>query len=99
MRNPIKALTIAAVLITGLAAVPLLHAAEHETPSNKGSMMGEGSVGGANGMMNQDGMSGMDDMNGMMGMMKMMAQMGPMMEQCTKMMADMRAHMKVSPDQ
>ncbi|WP_198174353.1 hypothetical protein [Mesorhizobium xinjiangense] len=84
MRNPIKALAMAAMLITGFAAVPILHAQEPETPSEQGSMMGEG------------GMNGMGDMNGMMGMM---AQMGPMMEQCTKMMADMTEHMKASPDQ
>ncbi|MDZ5697086.1 hypothetical protein [Chelativorans sp. M5D2P16] len=96
MRNPIKALAIAAMLIIGFAAATTLHAQEPETPSGQGSMMGDG---GMNGTMGQDGMSGMGDMNGMMGMMKMMAQMGPMMEQCTRMMADMTEHMKAAPDQ
>jgi hypothetical protein len=86
MRNPIKTLAVAAVLAAAFAA-PSLQAQEPKTSTEDGSMMG------------QDGMSGMGDMNAMMGMMKMMAQMGPMMEQCTKMMADMTEHMKASRDQ
>lgn len=86
MRNPIKALAIAAMLITGFAAATTLHAEEAETSGKQGSMMDQG------------GMTGMGDMNGMMGMMKMMAQMGPMMEQCTKTMAAMTEHIKASPD-
>ncbi|MCD1636711.1 hypothetical protein K7H91_23435 [Martelella mediterranea] len=86
MRNPIKALAMATILIAGFAAATTLHAQEPKTSMEDGSMMG------------QDGMSGMGDMNAMMGMMKMMAQMGPMMEQCTRMMADMTEHMKASPD-
>lgn len=86
MRNAMKTLALAAVLAAGFAA-PSLQAQEPKTSMEDGSMMG------------QDGMSGMGDMNAMMGMMKMMTQMGPMMEQCTKMMADMTEHMKASPDQ
>ena len=96
MIKPIKSLTMAAVLMISIAAVPTLQAAEHKTPSNQGSMMEEGSMGNNKDMMNQDGMSGMD---GMMGMMKMMAQMAPMMEQCTKLMASMTDNMKSSTDQ
>lgn len=93
MIKPIKSLTMAAVLMISIAAVPTLQAAEHKTPSNQGSMMEEGSMGNNKDMMNQDGMSGM---GGMMGMMKMMAQM---MEQCTKVMASMTDNMKLSTDQ
>ena len=93
MIKPIKSLTMAAVLMINIAAVPTLQAAEHKTPGNQGSMMEEGSMGNNKDMMNQDGMSGMD---GMMGMMKMMAQM---MEQCTKVMASMTDNMKLSTDQ
>ncbi|MCY0155057.1 hypothetical protein [Hoeflea alexandrii] len=96
MIKPIKSLTMAAVLMISIAAVPTLQAAEHKTPSNQGSMMEEGSMGNNKDMMNQDGMSGM---GGMMGMMKMMAQMAPMMEQCTKLMASMTDNMKTSTDQ
>ena len=96
MIKPIKSLTMAAVLMISIAAVPTLQAAEHKTPSNQGSMMEEGSMGNNKDMMNQDGMSGM---GGMMGMMKMMAQMAPMMEQCTKLMASMTDNMKTSADQ
>ena len=96
MIKPIKSLTMAAVLMINIAAVPTLQAAEHKTPSNQGSMMEEGSMGNNKDMMNQDGMSGM---GGMMGMMKMMAQMAPMMEQCTKLMASMTDNMKSSTDQ
>ena len=96
MIKPIKSLTMAAVLMINIAAVPTLQAAEHKTPSNQGSMMEEGSMGNNKDMMNQDGMSGM---GGMMGMMKMMAQMAPMMEQCTKLMASMTDNMKTSTDQ
>ncbi|MBU4527514.1 MAG: hypothetical protein KUA43_21465 [Hoeflea sp.] len=96
MIKPIKSLTMAAVLMISIAAVPTLQAAEHKTPSNQGSMMEEGSMGNNKDMMNQDGMSGM---GGMMGMMKMMAQMAPMMEQCTKVMASMTDNMKLSTDQ
>ena len=96
MIKPIKSLTMAAVLMIIIAAVPTLQAAEHKTPSNQGSMMEEGSMGNNKDMMNQDGMSGM---GGMMGMMKMMAQMAPMMEQCTKVMASMTDNMKLSTDQ
>ena len=96
MIKPIKSLSMAAVLMINIAAVPTLQAAEHKTPSNQGSMMEEGSMGNNKDMMNQDGMSGM---GGMMGMMKMMAQMAPMMEQCTKLMASMTDNMKSSTDQ
>ena len=96
MIKPIKSLTMAAVLMINIAAVPTLQAAEHKTPSNQGSMMEEGSMGNNKDMMKQDGMSGM---GGMMGMMKMMAQMAPMMEQCTKLMASMTDNMKTSADQ
>ncbi|MEP3436193.1 MAG: hypothetical protein ABJN75_05350 [Hoeflea sp.] len=102
MIKPIKSLTMAAVLMINIAAVPTLQAAEHKTPSNQGSMMEEGSMGNNKDMMNQDGrsgMGGMDGMMGMMGMMKMMAQMAPMMEQCTKLMASMTDNMKSSTDQ
>ncbi len=96
MIKPIKSLTMAAVLMINIAAVPTLQAAEHKTPGNQGFMMEEGSMGNNKDMMNQDGMSGM---GGMMGMMKMMAQMAPMMEQCTKVMASMTDNMKLSTDQ
>ena len=102
MIKPIKSLTMAAVLMINIAAVPTLQAAEHKTPSAQGSMMEEGSMGNNKDMMNQDGrsgMGGMDGMMGMMGMMKMMAQMAPMMEQCTKLMASMTDNMKTSTDQ
>lgn len=99
MIKPIKSLTMAAVLMINIAAVPTLQAAEHKTPSNQGSMMEEGSMGNNKDMMNQDGMSGVGGMDGMMGMMKMMAQMAPMMEQCTKLMASMTDNMKTSADQ
>ena len=102
MIKPIKSLTMAAVLMINIAAVPTLQAAEHKTPSNQGSMMEEGSMGNNKDMMNQDGrsgMGGMDGMMGMMGMMKMMAQMAPMMEQCTKLMASMTDNMKSPTDQ
>lgn len=99
MIKPTKSLTAAAVLIISFAAVPTLQAAEHKTPSDKGSMMEEGSMGNNKGMMDQGAMSGMGGMDGMMGMMKMMAQMAPMMEQCTKFMASMTDNMKTSQDQ
>tara|TARA_R110002126_G_scaffold291753_1_gene456854 strand:+ start:4324 stop:4623 length:300 start_codon:yes stop_codon:yes gene_type:complete len=99
MIKPIKSITAAAVLIISFAAVPTLQAAEHNSPSDKGSMMDEGSKGNNKGMMDQGAMSGMDGMDGMMGMMKMMAQMAPMMEQCTKLMASMTDNMKTLPDQ
>lgn len=37
MIKPIKSLTMAAVLMINIAAVPTLQAAEHKTPSDQGS--------------------------------------------------------------
>lgn len=85
MRKSIKLTAFATMMVAGLATTAL-YAQEAQTPDKQSPMM------------EHDGNSGMGDMQGMMGMMKMMSQMGPMMEQCTEMMAAMTDHMPQPSD-
>ena len=85
MRKSIKLTAFATMMVAGLATTAL-YAQEAQTPDKQSPMM------------EHDGNSGMGDMQGMMGMMKMMRQMGPMMEQCTEMMAAMTDHMPQPSD-
>lgn len=82
MRKSIKLTAIATMMVAGLATTAL-YAQESQTPDMQSPMM------------EHDGNSGMGDMQGMM---KMMSQMGPMMEQCTEMMAAMTDHMPQPSD-
>ncbi len=72
MRKFATALSLAVLLIAGLAAAPSVYAEQEASGSSMGQGMG-------NGMM---------DGRDMMGMMKMMKQMGRMMDHCGGMMND-----------
>lgn len=88
MRIPLKFGTVA--VLSALLAAPLVVAQERgeQSPSHM-TPNGGGAVGGD--------MANMQGMMSMMQMMQMMQQMGPMMEQCTEMMAAMTEQMKSAP--
>ena len=82
--------TTAAAAFAAIFIVTAAYAQENKAPLS-GQMMQHDAMPG-----NKQG-GEMSGMQGMMPMMKMMTQMGPMMEQCTKMMAAMNDRMDATP--